>query len=161
MYVTAILPLLTYPQAIVDKLLITLALHVFLSWYTLFHIFLLNVCHIKANAVWVYIEASLDQRGGGGYSSLPFSPPFLRPSLFINYIHTTKILTSIWIFIFLYVYNTDIQIGIKKRCKETSKHLLGMKLMQCKKSIHTYLPTLAERLVRYVASIGKSTVTAR
>lgn len=36
-----------------------------------------------------------------------------------------------------------------------------MKLMQCKKSIHTYLPTLAERLVRYVASIGKSTVTAR
>ena len=31
MRITAILPLLTYPQVIVDKLLITLALHVFLN----------------------------------------------------------------------------------------------------------------------------------
>ena len=51
MRITATLPLLTYPQVIVDKLLITLALHVFLNQYALLDIFLLNAYHIKANAV--------------------------------------------------------------------------------------------------------------
>lgn len=39
---------------------------------------------------------------------------YLAPSFFIDYNYTNKILISNMIFIFLYVYNIDIQIGIKK-----------------------------------------------
>ena len=74
----------TYPQESVENLENTIFKPYLTTTPCKMH---LNPCHTKANAVWVYIWTSLDQRGGRG---LPFSTvqSSVPPSLTIYWLYS-------------------------------------------------------------------------